>query len=412
MKALSAFAPKTTLAGTERFPMADTDQTATADQIGRRARRPGEIVYFPQGSYTGYLPCDGSTYLQSAYPTLFAAIGAVPDYAIDSFAVIAASATNVLSIVSGAGLYAAVITGTGAGIYTATDPQGMWTLRLPGTFLSLAWSGSLFVVTGSNVLQTSPDALTWTNQTSPYAGNMFVAAAGGVFSLECADNSFRTSTDGINYTTRTLPTTYGTGVGGVGNLNFAYGAGVHVKGGNGGVFWSADNCVTWNLGTWSLTSPLSALNMLRIAFGNGMFIGQGSGGKLMTSTDGKTWTDVRRRIGSVYGVSLVFAWLWDGEDWINYTSTTAILRSRDNFASASQLTLPSVPAAGLTVGGGAAIPVHANGLILAPGSSNAGPGLRVLTKYSYDKTTRFVVPNLANFGGFNNTLPYIATGDA
>lgn len=68
-----------------------------------------------------------------------------------------------------------------------------WTSRNTGAsqfvqFLSSAWNGSLFVITGGGVLSTSPDGITWTLRTAPtpfsttglvWGGDKFVGCAGG-----------------------------------------------------------------------------------------------------------------------------------------------------------------------------------------------------------------------------------------
>jgi len=58
-----------TLGGSITFPDATTQATASA--------RTGQVIFAPSTSTpTGYLRCDGSVYSQSAYPNLYAAIGA------------------------------------------------------------------------------------------------------------------------------------------------------------------------------------------------------------------------------------------------------------------------------------------------------------------------------------------------
>jgi hypothetical protein len=117
-------------------------------------------------------------------------------------------------------------------------------------------------------------------------GNGIFAMVGGSASPSINDNGagnkLATSTDGTNWTTKTIDGAW---------RGIAYGNGVWVVVGNG-IATSTDNGATWTtriLGTDNWVGGLNA-----VAYGNGRFVAvgaarNGSGNDIVTSTDGIRW---------------------------------------------------------------------------------------------------------------------------
>lgn len=109
----------------------------------------------------------------------------------------------------GAGVFVAVVYGTGGGILTSLDGI-TWTTTFTGNFLAkCAWNGNVFLVTNAadNSVLLSPDGINWTSYATtgtffPFSG--FAASPslwiskGGTSGFE----QYRTSPDGINWTDR------------------------------------------------------------------------------------------------------------------------------------------------------------------------------------------------------------------
>ncbi len=166
----------------------------------------------------------------------------------------------------------------------------------------VAWNGSLFAVTGASYTENSSHLITSTQ------------------------DLILTSTDGLNWTQQTLPTTSGGGTAGY-NLGadnaIAWGNGVFVAGGSAGVRTSSDG-ITWTDHglpdpSGSYSSAFWAFN--RIEFINGRFMASGLDSNtdnelaVFSSTDGVSWTpvDLIKKGASWFGVS---ALAYDGSKYV------------------------------------------------------------------------------------------------
>ena len=155
---------------------------------------------------------------------------------------------------------------------------------------SLAFGNGVFCAvafTGTNTVITSPDGITWTDQTQSenslwntiiFGNNQFVAFGD--------DNDIMTSPDGINWTTQS---------GAQGNFwtDAVFGAGLYVAvslstgGGINQVQTSPDGI------TWTSQSAATVEAWSSVTFGNGLFVavsGTFAGNTVMTSPDGINWT--------------------------------------------------------------------------------------------------------------------------
>ena len=193
------------------------------------------------------------------------------------------------SICYGNGLFVAVsLNGT-----IMTSPDGItWTEQTPpevgNTWMSVCYGNGLFVAIGQNgdhKVMTSPDGITWTarNQAEDnswlsvcYGNGLFVAVG------RSGTHEVMTSPDGINWTARTAienntwkSVTYGNGL-----FVAVSDDGTHrVMTSPNGVDWTARNQAENN--SWT-----------SVCYGNGLFVAVSSFGthSAMTSPDGITWT--------------------------------------------------------------------------------------------------------------------------
>ena len=151
-------------------------------------------------------------------------------------------------------------------------------------FVSVAASGSRFVITGSNgLVLDSPDAATWTSQTTgEFRGLTDIIWNASLFVAVGHDHTIRTSPDGMAWTTQfgidsTAPL-YG----------IAWGGGQFVAVGSG----SSDQVITSPDGiTWTARTPInSSLALNSVAWDGNQFVAVGESGAIMSSPDGITWT--------------------------------------------------------------------------------------------------------------------------
>ncbi len=166
----------------------------------------------------------------------------------------------------------------------ANAPRGDWQSVAfgNGTFVAVA----SFTVT--TLVMTSTDGINWTSRTPASTSNswrgvafgngLFVAVAAGAPS---GNPSIMTSPDGITWTGRSPP----------GNLaasSVAFGNGMFVAVAQSGAIITSPDGITWT------TRSVPAANAWRdVAFGNGRFVAvaaSGSGNRVVSSTDGITWT--------------------------------------------------------------------------------------------------------------------------
>ncbi len=159
-----------------------------------------------------------------------------------------------------------------------TDGPGHhWNIGMaPGTtWTDIAWGGGRFVAIGyGGSIATSTDGQHWTHADTPDRTSWLSAAygAGVGWVVVSGDQIVATSPDGVTWTVQqTLQ-------GSPGASQVAFGNGVFVAAGDGSSWVSADG-KTW--------TPMRA-QLHSIAFGNGVFVGTPSTGPV-ASADGRTW---------------------------------------------------------------------------------------------------------------------------
>lgn len=226
-------------------------------------------------------------YSQTAYATLFSAVGLVKNQ-FNWVSGSMSSDSGWRSIAFGNGVFVA-LSGSAAIAATSTDGR-TWTQRtLPvsADFRSVVYANGLFVAVayGSAIAITSPDGITWTQRTLPVSANWSSVTYGnGVFvAVASGGTTAATSTDGINWTQRALPvSTSWSGV--------AYGNGVFVAVQSSGsaVAATSTDGITWT------QRALSTSGFWRsIAFGAGRFVVVQDGGTAgSVSEDGIVWSPI------------------------------------------------------------------------------------------------------------------------
>lgn len=104
--------------------------------------------------------------------------------------------------------------------------------------------------------------------------------------------------------------------------------------------WSGNNvasaATTWTTVTSNTTQPI-----YKVAYGNGMWVGAAEGGKVVTSTDGSTWTE--RTVDASFSGSLLNVtygggqWVVVGNEGRVYISNDAITWTQHNISTANNL---------------------------------------------------------------------------
>jgi len=208
--------------------------------------------------------------------------------------------------------------------YSATSEDGLtWeygSMPFVANWASVAWNGTIFcaIMQGLSVYSpyvhacaTSTDGLTWTARELPTTdeedenGNSDIASNGTLFVTAAYDAgaNFYTSTDGITWTARTAPASFA-GYGGI----FAYGAGKFVALTN---YLGTTYATTSSDGiTWSSATTPSITLYSRLIYTNNKFV-VGTSSAFQYSTDGVSWSTSNFG-GDIWCKGVV----WDGSKYI------------------------------------------------------------------------------------------------
>uniref|UniRef100_A0A6C0JWK5 Uncharacterized protein n=1 Tax=viral metagenome TaxID=1070528 RepID=A0A6C0JWK5_9ZZZZ len=204
-------------------------------------------------------------------------------------------AINILTeaIFFGNGLYAKV---GQSGLLATSSDLNTWTSQVSavptvnmvsGTY-GVGTSGPRYVicgdVSGSGTIQSSPDAITWTRQTSNAGANIlnyttfYPTGTSGIFVTTGNAGKIITSPDGDTWTSRT--SNLGTQV-----LGLAFNTNTIVAVAVGGQISSSQDGVTWTAQTSNTIKTLQS-----VAWNGSKFAAVGNVGTVVTSPDGTTWT--------------------------------------------------------------------------------------------------------------------------
>lgn len=145
----------------------------------------------------------------------------------------------------------------------------------------------LWVVAGNdnafdaNKIKSSPDLQNWTDRFDGAPEFYDVLFANNEFFIGTNQSYFKVSSDGINWSNRTIPGNPSS------NRYLADNGSLIVSVGG-----SVDEAISSTDGTtWTLVALPTDDEILDIAFGNGIFLAVGKNGVVITSTDGQSWTE-------------------------------------------------------------------------------------------------------------------------
>jgi Tol biopolymer transport system component len=199
--------------------------------------------------------------------------------------------TSLHDITYGNGLFVAV-SSMGVG-FISTDGKKWRQVEFDKRVESITYGKGMFVAVGEAIL-TSTNGHTWTTveQTSRWKWQLDVGYLNGVtygnglFVGVGSSGTIVTSSDGKNWTKfKTKADLY----------DVTYGNGFFVAVGNSAIVTSV-NGKDWTY------QPLEKVGRIRgVAYGNGLFVAVGDAGMILTSSDGKNWTQTKQVLGVLGG---------------------------------------------------------------------------------------------------------------
>jgi uncharacterized protein YmfQ (DUF2313 family) len=229
-------------------------------------------------------------------------------------------------------------------------------------------TGSLWVIVGDGdgattipTIITSLDGVTWVGRTpdAPIGTHLNAVAHNGT-NLWVAVGGWdvvNTSPDGITWTTQTAS------VAGIW-LDVAYnGTNLWVATGVGGIIMTSPDGVAWTTRTSGVVSQIQG-----VAFGNGVWVAVTDAGEILTSPDGVTWTLRTSDTDAALGGVVYHDGVWVVVGSISSTGVTAILVSDDDGVTWGAVNAPDVDSTLFLY----RIAVNATtGLLLATGTNDA-----------------------------------------
>jgi hypothetical protein len=238
----------------------------------------GALQYFSGATTTTYpgeewLLCDGSILTQTAYSSLYSAVGLITDGVNKLFS------------------------------------QGS---RASNTTRSIAFNNvdNIYIccggTTATNNVATSTNLVTWTSRNSGTSNDLFgVAYGNGIYAIALGSADIvKTSTDAVTWTERT-PGTGGS------YRSLAYLNGIFVVAGIDGRIATSTDAITWTVRTSNTGSILASLT-----YGGGLYVAVGSSSTVATSTDAITWTSTEISSAITGGNTTFNSVIYDGKKFI------------------------------------------------------------------------------------------------
>ena len=227
------------------------------------------VIYSADGVSwsTATLPSSGKWFCSSFGAGTFVALGTELNkaaYSINGTTWIGTSITNQTwkSVTYGSDKFVAVQSSGSSNVYATSNDGITWTtstLPISGMFEAVAYGSNGFITikNSSNQGVISKDGVTWSTMTMPAVAGWIYLTYGNMTYLAAHPDGIATSTDGINWTTRTTPIT------GIAQITF----------GNGVFAMCSYNAGTQNIAiskdgiSWTLVSHASTSNLNAIGFG-------------------------------------------------------------------------------------------------------------------------------------------------
>ena len=257
--------------------------------------RVGDIVSSYRSAISGYLEANGQVLEQAQYPELFSLIGLLPEIPGEGsqadtwIETIVSPPYNLFSPILFAQEKWYAVGRSGGPLLTSQDGLSWSQIATLGYWINgLVYGNGLFVAAGnSGEILTSPNAVTWTQRTTPsttkrtsvaYGNGRFVAAGN-------YPQPLWGSADGINWSVITPPSqvTYIRGIVFANNQFVAAGSNTD---GSILTFWTSPDGINWT------NRPAPGTGIVNdIAYGNGIYLIVAQNGRVWTSPDGITWSD-------------------------------------------------------------------------------------------------------------------------
>ena len=325
---------------------------------------------------TGYVKCDGSVVAQATYPSLYSAIGLIPDSnVLTTWTVQSQPFNGILSATYGASVFLA--SGYSNSLATSTDGV-TWTSRNPSfspaqTIYGSDFGGGIFIIGGdAGGIATSTDGITWTVRTSGTASAIQgVAYGNSLYVFGGAGGILKTSTNAITWTTRTTGTTQQ-----INEVKYLNSQWVYV--GENNTLATSTDAITWTLRSAFAFGNNTTANLTDISYGNGLYVYVASLGVTGYSTDAVSWITTKISGGS-------------DQNRVNYFGNIFIMsRGSDGYYSYDGTTWPTFTSGSSFNINGFAF----NGsTVLGAGSTSISNGyLATAAYYTYDSTTNFKLP--------------------
>lgn len=190
------------------------------------------------------------------------------------------SGNNTVVAAYGAGRYVVINGAASSGVAYSSDLVN-WTVgSFPSTANTLRrviFANSLFVAVGTSSCFTSSDGITWTSRTIPAGTYTDVIYANGLYVAYGSSGILSTSADGITWTSRSA---------GAQTFNqIIYANSLFVAVANAGLIYTSSDGVAWTLRTSGTTQAING-----VCWNGSNYVAVGANGRVLTSADGVTWT--------------------------------------------------------------------------------------------------------------------------
>jgi len=374
----------------------------TGVEWGETGQKIGDVLVTARNPGASYLPANGSIYLQSAYPALFATLGLLGAGIGDTWISRASIPSGLRNGAMASGKDGVVVAAVANTIQRSTDKGVTWvSIALPGVTAShqgyaVATDGKgVWLVTGfesnARLFRSTDNGLTWAAVTIPVVGlpNGVTTDGGGVWVIAGSSSSntlIRSADNGLTWSTvhasSNTPNAIAT------DRNGTWIA---------GNWKSIDNGATWS----QKNTPVAMQGIATDGKGVWVLVGSNSSnGGLRRSTDkGETWATFTAP--GFLTTETIYSITTDGDTWLVGGSAGKVCRGTNSAQDWSAVT-PGFGSSelvhGLAFSGGTAIAAGNAGLVRASNPT-----------YLYDTATQFKLPDAGTIKGLT---PYIKALEA
>jgi hypothetical protein len=244
---------------------------------------------------------------------------------------------DLYGVTYGKGKFAAI--GYLADAFDSTDrgvtwSYGHWTRVTFYPFGGIAYANGLFVIAGlSGIVMTSPDAVSWSQQTSGVGVDLNGLAVGcGQFAAAGNNGTIITSPNATNWTTRASGTT-------LPFVSLGGGPPRLIAGSGFGTISSSRNGTNW-----AVSTPAGSSTVRGAGYASGVYLIVGGSGKILTSPDGTNW------VSRTSGVTTTLRAVTFGLRTFVVVGDGGVIRQSDNlgdisirWTGAAELTISAQP---------------------------------------------------------------------